>query len=549
MNVVKILALVASLVGTPAAAPQSSPRGPVLILPFTVDAAPGTSGLAGAPYWMGEAAAIALDDGLVAMGVPTISRDDRLRAFEQLQLPASGVLTRATLIRAAEMIGASAMVVGEVHLTDRMSIRARVINLGTGRQFPDAAADGANDAFFDLMDRLSQSLAANLPRTASPAPSGVPAARADRLDITTFEDYVKGLVATSPDIQVRFLEAALAHSPTDARSLLAMWQVRTAQGDHAAALDAVSRVPAASTLSRRARFLGAQSLLALKRYDEAFAALDALYKEQPAAAISNAIGIVQLRRTGAAAAGLPAFFFNRAVDEGRSDPDIAFNLGYAYALSGDVTSAIYWLRETVRRTPGDGPAHLVLSAMLVAQAKAVEAQREFDLARVLGAVETGTAPTKAVPKGLERVLPDLDPPFDWQQPSVDVREQEQTATFYLERGQRLMDESRDREAIDELRRAVYVSPYFDTPHIVLGRIYQRNGRLDDAVEELTLALWCQETAEAHAVLAGVQLQQGKRDAARASANLALKLDPDNAAAKAVLRLLGLAPGAAVLKSA
>lgn len=519
---------------------------PVLVLPFTVDAAPGTSGLAGAPYWMGEAAAIALGDGLAAQGVTTMSRADRVSAFEQLQLPSSGALTRATLIRAGEMIGASAIVVGEVHLTDKMVVRARVIDLASGRQFSEVRAEGASDAFFDILNRVGRGLTVDLPHSAVPPPPP------DGLDIAAFEDYVKGLVATSPEIQVRFLDAALAHAPTDARSLLAMWHVRTAQGDHAKALEAATKVPATSQLARESRFLAAQSLVALKRYDEAFRSLDTLYKETPAAAVSNALGVVQLRRGPQTPGGSAAFFFNRAVDEGRSDPDLAFNLGYAYATVGDVSSAIYWLREVVRREPADGAAHRVLSAMLIAQAKTVEAQREFDLAKVLGAAEAATAPDRNVPKNLERLLPDLTPPYDWRHLMVGAAEQEQTATFYLDRGKRLADEMRDREAIDELRRAIYVSPYLDRPHILLGRIYQRTGRLTDAAEEYALALWCQETAEAHAAMAGVHLALGKRDLARASANRALAIDPANAEAKEVLRQLGL-PAVlavhAVLKSA
>lgn len=529
-----------------AAAPQTAPPAPVLVMPFTVDAAPGTSGLAGAPYWMGEAAAIALGDGLAAQGVLTMSRADRVNAFEQLQLPPTGSLTRATLIRAGEMIGASAIVVGEVQLTGRMVMRARVIDLASGRQFPEVRAEGPSDTFFEILTRIGRGLTVDLPHSAVPPPP------LDKLDIAAFEDYVKGLVATSPDAQVRFLDAALAHSPTDARSLLAMWHVRTAKGEHARALDAVAHVPATSQLARESRFLSAQSLLALKRYDEAFRTLDTLYKEAPAAAISNALGVVQLRRGPQAPGGSAPFFFNRAVDEGRTDPDIAFNLGYAYATLGDPSSAIYWLREAVRREPADGAAHRVLSAMLVAQSKSVEAQREFDLAKVLGAAEPTSAPEKTVPKNLERVLPELAPPSDWRHPLVVNAEQEQTATFYLDRGKRLADEMRDREAIDELRRAIYISPYLDRSHILLGRLYQRSGRLSDAAEAYALALWCQETAEAHAAMAGVQLAIGKRELARASANRALAIDPANAEAKEVLRQLGLPAVLAVppvLKSA
>lgn len=519
-----------------AGAQASAPSPPAaMVLPFSIEAAPGTSGLAGAPYWFGEAAAITLTDELGALGVTSASRDDRVSVFEALQLPMASPLTRATIIRTGEVIGVSAIVVGEVRMDARLSVRAHVIDIVSGRQWPDVTADGPSSDFFELFARVAKGLAANLTRSGPVVP--LP----PRPSVDAFEDYVKGLVAASPDVQVRFLEAARSHAPSDARILVALWHARTAQGDHARALDVATRVPAAARESRAARFLAAQSMMALKRYDEAFKALETLYKEAPSAAISNALGVLQIRRGGAPQGGTPAYFFNRAVDEGRGDAEIAFNLGYAYALAGDPASAIYWLREVVRRQPADGAAHLVLSALLVAQAKTVEAQREFDLAKLLGAVEGApAAPTDRVSRGLERLQPDLDPPLVWQSAPA-VQDQEQTASFYLERGRRLAEETRDREAIDELRRAIYVSPYLDQPHLLLGRIYRRSGRLSDASGEFTLALWCQETAEGHAGLASVQLAVGKRDAARASAQRALALDPTNAEAKEVLRQLGGIP--------
>jgi len=519
--------------GSPQAAAPAPPAA--MVLPFSIEAAPGTSGLAGAPYWFGEAAAITLTDELGALGVASASRDDRVNAFEALQLPMASPLTRATIIRAGEVIGVSAIVMGEVRLDARLSVRARVIDLASGHQWPDVTADGPSSDFFELFARVAKGLAVNLTKGGGIVP--LP----PRPSVDAFEDYVKGLVATSPDVQVRFLDAARLHAPDDARILIALWRAHTAQGDHARALEAATRVPAGARESRAARFLAAQSLMALKRYDEAFKALEALYKEAPSAAVSNALGVLQIRRGGAPQGGTPAYFFNRAVDEGHGDAEIAFNLGYAYALAGDPASAVYWLREVVRRQPADGVAHLVLSALLVAQAKTVEAQREFDLAKLLGAAEGApAAPTDRVPRGLERLQPDLDPPLV-RQAIPPVQDLDQTASFYLERGRRLAEEMRDREAIDELRRAIYVSPYLDQPHLLLGRIFRRTGRLTEAVGEFTLALWCQETADGHAGLASVQLAIGKRDAARASAQRALALDPANAEAKEVLRQLGGIP--------
>ena len=527
------------LTQTPAAAvpamppvAQATAPAPVLVLPFTVDAAPGTSGLAGAPFWFGEAAAIALTDELASLGVPAASRDERVGVFESLQLPVSAPLSKATIIRTGEVIGASAMVLGDVRLADKVTVRARVIDLVTGQQFADVTASGTSAEFFALMTTVAKGLAPHLDHSATPRPAlAWPS-------IEAFEDYVKGLVANGADTQVRFLEAALVHSPNDARTLIALWHARTGQGDHAKALEAANKVPATSRESRTAKFLAAQSLIALKRYDEAFKALEALYKQEPAAALSNALGVLQLRR-GAVQQGTPIFFFHRAVEESGGDAEIAFNLGYAYALGADPNAAVYWLREVVRRQSGDGTAHLVLSAVLASQGKNVEAQREFDLAKLLGSVESDTATVSpVVPKGLERIEAELHHGLvSHAAPAARQQEdQQQTAAFYLERGRRLMDDTRDKEAIDELRRAIYVSPYLDQPHLLLGRVLQRTGRLAEAVSEFTLALWCQESAESHAALA-----MGKPELARASAQRALALDPANALAKDVIRQLGGSP--------
>lgn len=533
-----VLALILSLTGAPdRQAPTTAPSpgsGPALVLPFVVDAAPGTSGLAGAPYWLGAAAAIALTDELRALSVPAASRDERVSAFEALQLPMNAPLTRATMIRTGEVIGASAIVVGEVRLADRVTVHARVIDLASGRQWPDVTADGPSAEFFQLMSRVARGLVANLAKdgTVVPLPT--------RPSVEAFEDYVKGLVATSPDVQVRFLEAALVHAPGDPRTLIALWHARTGQGDHARALEAAMKVPSSSSSReyRVARFLAAQSLIALKRFDDAFKTLDELHKEAPEPAVSNALGVLQIRRGGASPGGTPAYFFNRAVDESHADPEIAFNLGYAYALTGDAASAVYWLREVVRRAPADGVAHLLLSAMLVSQSKLVEAQRELDLAKLLGASEAESVTlSNKVPRGLERLQPELTSSMPRQMIPAG-QEQEQTAAYYLERGRRLMEEVRDREAIDEFRRAIYVSPYLDQPHLLLGRVLQRTGRLAEAVSEFTLAIWCKESADAQAALASAQLAIGKRDAARVSAQRALALDPANALAKDVLRQLG-----------
>ena len=55
-----------------------------------------------------------------------------------------------------------------------------------------------------------------------------------------------------------------------------------------------------------------------------------------------------------------------------------------------------------------------------------------------------------------------------------------------------MSRSATREAISELQRAVYLSPYDHEAHLLLGRVYLRGGRLQDAIDALKISIWSSE---------------------------------------------------------
>ena len=95
----------------------------------------------------------------------------------------------------------------------------------------------------------------------------------------------------------------------------------------------------------------------------------------------------------------------------------------------------------------------------------------------------------------------------------------------------MLASDRDREAVNELRRAIYLTPYEEEPHRLLGGIHQRAGRLTEAIEEFTVALWCRETAEGRTALASALLDAGQREAAQREAARALQLDPSSADAR------------------
>jgi len=194
--------------------------------------------------------------------------------------------------------------------------------------------------------------------------------------------------------------------------------------------------------------------------------------------------------------------------------------------------------------PAVGESHLVMGQVCAANGIWLKARRELDLAKQLGtSLDPATlVVSDKVPTGLERLVGRLD-----LQSAVRVdaaianpaqREQQELAAFHVARGRKLFEQEDDRAATNELRRAIYLRPYDDEPHVLLGRIYQRGGRLREAIDEFRIAVWCRDSTETRLVLAEALLANGDRDAARSEAQRALTLAPQSAEARALLTRIG-----------
>jgi Flp pilus assembly protein TadD len=508
--------------------PLAPPR--ILVVPFETPARDGRS------YWLGEAVALLVEDDLDARGLGAIARAARVGAYEQLHLPPYAVLSRATVIKVGQIVGAAQVVVGDVSVDgDSLTVRMRPIRIDVGRADSEITERGALTDLFGIVARA----------TARAVPGGAPPAAPPAVSLQAFEQYVKGLLAEKPAAQAEFLESALRIDPRYDRARFALWEVRASQDDHTAALAALRGIDPASPGGRRAQFLTGVSQIALKQYDEAFASLKALAESGNDAAVLNNLGVVQIRRAAGADSGKPAYYFTKAADAEPDDPDILFNLGYAYALDRDPQAAIYWLREALRRDPADRDAHFVLAAELDSSGNAVEAGRERELAVQLSA-KYADRRSEALPRGLERVRQELEPrrgtAVDQALVATAQRDQRDVAQFHLDRARRLFEREQDRDAMAELRRVVFLSPYEAEAHLLIGRIYLRGGRPREAVDALKISIWSRDGAAAQIALAEAYLRLKDTASARVHAQKALALDPGSAEAKQLLEKIEKGPG-------
>lgn len=519
-------ALGVALVWLAAVLPADAASGPVLVIPFENITRESRI------FWLSEASAVILADDLNALGAQALAREERRAAFERLQLPPTATLTDATVIRIGELVGASQVIVGTLSLeNEQLVARARAIGLEAGRIEHDVTERAPIADLFSIFERLARRISPSTPGTTAQAQIPHP-------PVAAFENYIKGLIANSPATSITYLNAALQLAPDLARARLALWETYTTQGQHDRALGALKGVPADSPWSERARFRTGLSQIQLSRYDEAFATFRALADEHPDPRVLNNLGVIQLRRRSTSQ-GVPTYFFNKATEADSTDADYFFNLGYAYLVDRDPGAAMYWLREAVRRNPADGDAHFVLGAALAATGSQPQATRERELARRLSATyeQWEKRPADELLKGLERLKTDVELPRAEPDDAVvndGQRDQRELARFYLDRGRRLFLEERDTEALAELNRTVFLSPYEAEAHLLVGRIYLRGGRTHEAIDALKISIWSADSSDAHLALAEAYLQTREMASAHDEAQRALALDPSSKQAQSIL---------------
>jgi Flp pilus assembly protein TadD len=102
----------------------------------------------------------------------------------------------------------------------------------------------------------------------------------------------------------------------------------------------------------------------------------------------------------------------------------------------------------------------------------------------------------------------------------------------------LFEQEDDRGATDELRRAIYLRPDDDEPHLLLGQIYRRAGRLAEAINAFRIAVWSRESVAARLRLAETLHESGDTAAALVEARRAVALDPQSVEAREVLARIG-----------
>jgi tetratricopeptide (TPR) repeat protein len=522
---------------SPSAAPQATVSDTVVVMPFE-----NRSQMA--KYnWIRESFAILLDDVLDVPGIIIVSVDERNLAFDKLRLSPNDLLTRAAMIRVADVAQANLALIGEFDIGEdkentTIAITARLVETREGRLVGNKVFNYSGP-LAELQQWQGQ-LAWNIVYERNPSlpySKDQMIRRAKRVPPRAYESFTKGIQTRDAKLREQFLRRAIQEYESAgegghfAQAVYELGLLHYRQTDFAAAVKEFKQLNADDPdYSESLFYLG---LAAFKAGDnnEAAGAFEKLAETAPLLEVVNNAGAAALAKGDSEKA---LQWLRRVWVSSPNDTIFRFNYGYALWRNQNLSEAAQHLREVVKANPRDGEAQFLLAKLLAATGQSSEAaQADNEAKRYLpGYAKWSVAPDKMP------LLVRLKEEFNRTAFFKLERQQQQGLSRppaqqvpirqSLDRARQLISAGKTDEGLAELQRAMAIDSTNAEAHFLRGIIFQREGQSQSAISAFQTAVsYNPRMVESHIWLGRLHLARGDRAQALAHCRQALGIDPQN----------------------
>jgi tetratricopeptide (TPR) repeat protein len=502
--------------------------------------------------WVGESFAAALADLLDKPGLVGIRPDERNVAYKQEGLPPTAILTRATMIKIAERAGANLVVLGTYRIAGEgrdstITITARVIDIREGRLVGKEYNRGG--PLVDLQ-RMQGDLAYEILYQRNPA---LPFSRdqitsdATATPIGAFENFIKGTLTHDRDAKLNFLQRAIKEyqEKTQGRYIAAIFELARdyyERGEYKEAAEQLALIGEKDPRFDESQFYLGAAQGVLGQTDQALDTYKKLAVRLPLFEVYNNIGVLLIRKKQLKEA---VDHLKPASEAAPRDTDTLFNLGYAQFLLRDYAGAAATLRQEIKLRLSDGEASYILSKALAASGDQAGAAAASDQAKKL-VPSYAQWETKGVPDltrfktsfskiNYYRYKRDQDDRLNSQTQISGLTPQ---VDQLLQNARNAFASGRDEDALADLGKLLQAAPQNHEAHLLMGRIYERRGDFDRATNALKAAIfWNPKLTPAYVLLGRISVLKNDCAAAESAGNKALQIDPKDADALALKRLI------------
>ena len=502
--------------------------------------------------WVGESFAAALADLFDKPGLVAIRPDERNVAYKQEGLPPTAILTRATMIKIAERAGASLVVMGTYRIAGEgrestIAITARVVDIREGRLVGKEYNRGGplvdlqklqGDLAYEILYQHNQALPFSrdqITTDATVAPIGA------------FENFIKGTLTRDRDAQIAFLDRAIKDYSEKTKlpyiaAIFELGRIRFEAAEYKEALEQLALIDDKNPRYDEAQFYVGVAQDALRQTEQALVTMKKLAARLPLFEVYNNIGVLLIKQKQYKDA---IDHLKPASDAAPRDTDTLFNLGYAYSLAKDNANAAATLKIETKLRASDGEAFYILSKALGAVNDQAGATAASDQAKKLlpsfAQWETKGTPQLARVKSsfskinYYRYKREQDERLNTQ---TQISSQPPQAEQLFETARGAFNAGRDADALINLGKLLQASPQNYDAHLLMGRVYERQGDFERATNALKAAVfWNPKLGPAHVLLGRIAVLKNDCAAAQASADKALQIDLNDQDAQALKRLI------------
>jgi tetratricopeptide (TPR) repeat protein len=502
----------------------------VLVLPF--DNRSGQTNL----DWVGNSFPDTLNQRLTSAGFLAISRDDRQYALDHLGLPVDFRPSRATTIRIAQTLDADFVIVGSYTVVNgRISVQAQVLDVNQLRLSLPLTDSSELPRLFDVENAIAWKVARQIDPHFSVAEQTF-LASSGSIQLSSFENYIRGTDATTPQERIKRLQMAVQSAPNYTAALLALGKEQFAEREYDQAATTLSKIPSTDRRALEAGFYLGLARFNSAKYAEAESAFAFVASRLPLPEVVNNQGVASSRQGHDAAA-----LFQRASTADPNDPDYHYNAAVALLRRGDIAGAQREVEFTLKLRPADAEA-----AALKAR---ISSGRSISPSTNPGTPAMGSASDQAGTQDfdpLERVRRtyseasfrqaafQLDQMRAMRMATLPPAEQ---AAQYTQLGQDYLAQGLIPEAEQEFQAAIAADYTNAAAHAGLAQVRERSGNADDARREAATSIDLHPNVVAYLVLARIELQAKRLPESATEVSKALQLEPGNTAAQGMRQAL------------
>ena len=319
--------------------------------------------------WVGESLSESVREALANEGAIAIDREDRREAYRRLSIRQNSQLARGTVISIGQSLDAEQLIYGSYELLPpsggspkgrgTLRITAQILSLKKMTRGPEYMELGALEDLAKLQTHLAwQTLQFVLPKSAPSEQEFRKRQSIPRID--ALENYVRGLLAKSPEQKIQLFTQAVHLEPNYSQAEFQLGRLQWIKKNYRAALENLTKLQPGEDHYREAAFLLGLCRYHLGDFQGAQESFQFVAHSVPLNEVLNNLGAAQSRRN------LPESLdnFKKALEGDSADPDYQFNVGYAMYKQGNLQGAADKFRAVLDRDPADAGAITMLGRCL-----------------------------------------------------------------------------------------------------------------------------------------------------------------------------------------